>query len=371
MKKIMLMPFLQISSGHHQVADAIKAWMEEAQPEAVFEKVDILSHSYGKAERLVSLVYLKWIHSFPAVYSFLYKKLACRSGKDKNEKRFLIYLMLFIPKMRRLIEEKKPDLIVCTHAFPSLLASRLKHAGQHSIPIVNVYTDYFINQLWGTKSIDHHLVGDQKLKEHLLEMGIDEHRIHVTGIPVHPVMKWTQEKKNRRSNLIVGIMGGSMGAGGIINFIKKLNPSGAIHYKVFCGKNQELFDFVKNKDNPLLFPVGYIQSREEMSRLYDDLDAVISKPGGVTVSECLTKNVPIFIYHKLPGQEEMNFQLLFSRGLVMDMLDWERTNVEEILLSYFASNEKQAVKQQEERNVEEMEKVLQQIIKDIVKVSSP
>ena len=44
-----------------------------------------------------------------------------------------------------------------------------------------------------------------------------------------------------------------------------------------------------------------------MNVLYDKADAIITKPGGITITECLWKQVPIFVYEALPGPEEMNF----------------------------------------------------------------
>lgn len=56
-----------------------------------------------------------------------------------------------------------------------------------------------------------------------------------------------------------------------------------------------------------------------MNALYDRVDAIITKPGGVTISEALTKKLPIFIHSMLPGQEEINHRYLMSRGLVYEL----------------------------------------------------
>jgi UDP-N-acetylglucosamine:LPS N-acetylglucosamine transferase len=53
-----------------------------------------------------------------------------------------------------------------------------------------------------------------------------------------------------------------------------------------------------------------------MNDLYESADAIITKPGGVTISEAIKKKVPIFIHSALPGQEEINLKHLKERGLV-------------------------------------------------------
>ncbi|MCB6704879.1 hypothetical protein LI092_10315, partial [Streptococcus parasanguinis] len=68
-----------------------------------------------------------------------------------------------------------------------------------------------------------------------------------------------------------------------------------------------------------IIPVPYIQSRKEMSRLYDEADAIITKPGGVTISEVIQKKLPIFIHSVLPGQEEINLAFLKQHGLVFEL----------------------------------------------------
>lgn len=98
-----------------------------------------------------------------------------------------------------------------------------------------------------------------------------------------------------------------MGTGSINRLLKRLHPSGSIIYKVLCGRNEKLFQFVKQLNHPYIKAIPYITKKEEMNVLYDKADAIITKPGGITITECLWKQVPIFVYEALPGPEEMNF----------------------------------------------------------------
>ncbi|KYD28881.1 MULTISPECIES: hypothetical protein [Anoxybacillaceae] len=75
-----------------------------------------------------------------------------------------------------------------------------------------------------------------------------------------------------------------------------------------------------------------------MNDLYDQVDFILTKPGGVTISECLYKRLPIFIYDTLPGQEEMNFRILKRHHLVFDFLNWkELRNISDAILSILHS----------------------------------
>ena len=71
--------------------------------------------------------------------------------------------------MEQLLAEEKPDLIVCTHGFPSYLLSQLKMKGKCNVPIINVYTDFFINNVWGKEGIDLHFLPSKEVKEQLIK----------------------------------------------------------------------------------------------------------------------------------------------------------------------------------------------------------
>ena len=58
-----------------------------------------------------------------------------------------------------------------------------------------------------------------------------------------------------------------------------------------------------------------------MNDLYNTADAIITKPGGVTVSEAIKKGLPIFIHSALPGQEEINLNILKEYKLVHELND--------------------------------------------------
>lgn len=70
---------------------------------------------------------------------------------------------------------------------------------------------------------------------------------------------------------------------------------------------------------PHIRPLRYISSIEEMNRLYEEADAIITKPGGVTVSEALHKHLPLFTIDYLPGQEQINLRYLEEKRLIYNL----------------------------------------------------
>ncbi|WP_404332551.1 glycosyltransferase [Mesobacillus maritimus] len=325
-KTVLFLPFLQIPSGHHHAANALMEGIHHHCPEIKCEKVDILSYSYGKTESLVSNIYLHWIQTLPSLYNAIYKMSVCKNRE--KPKQYRLYEVLFLSFMKRLVNEKTPDLIVCTHALPAYMLNYLKREIGLSIPVINVYTDYFIHRFWGIEEIDFHFVASQQMKQFLIKKGVEEERIFITGIPVHSKIRKScvQPLQNKKNVPTVLIAGGNLGVGAIEELIQKvarLKPPYQLRFIVLCGKNQRLYEKLKSMGETNISPYSYINCMEKMNLLYDRVDAIITKPGGVTISECLFKRKPIFIYNALPGQEKVNLEELLDSGLVYQ-LDQER-----------------------------------------------
>ncbi|MFC4557502.1 glycosyltransferase [Virgibacillus kekensis] len=308
-KKALFLPFMQIPTGHHHVADAL---IELSNRYMDCSKVDILSYSFGPMEKVVSSAYLTWIRHFPGVYDRIYQFAAYRNSPKVS--RHYLYELLFVHFFKRLTSVQSPHILFCTHALPSSIASVLKKKNQLNAIVVNVYTDFFINRVWGIEGIDYHLVATEAMKEHLVKRGVPPERIVMTGIPVHPAFNTRTLNKKTGDKLSVLVTGGSLGVGAIHQLVRACQ-SGKINYLVLCGKNSALYNQLKSAENPSIRPFPYIENKQDLNKIYDSVDGVLTKPGGVTVSECLIKRKPVFLYNPLPGQEMINAEELTRIGL--------------------------------------------------------
>ncbi|MED4204936.1 MGDG synthase family glycosyltransferase [Neobacillus mesonae] len=330
MKKILFLPFLQMRSGHHQVAEALMDLVKKQLKGITVKKVDLLSYANPQLEKMITSGYLKWIRYAPETYDLAYKKFFYAS--TENEQSFKWYHYFFLKKMEHLLIEEKPDLIVCTHGFPSYLLSQLKRKRKFDVLVLNVYTDFFINNVWGREEIDYHFLPSQDVKAELLKnYHIPEQRMIVTGIPVHQEISQKTMSKKRESRSKILISGGNNGLGGIVKMLEKSKQSSQSDFYVLCGNNQKLYDDISSWRVDHIKPLPYISSREEMNQLYEEMDAIVTKPGGVTISEVLQKRLPVFVQSVLPGQEEINLQYLTNKGLVFQLQ--QKNSFEQELLS--------------------------------------
>lgn len=318
-------------SGHHQVADTIAGYIQRRDPTILCKKIDLMSAWNPIVERIVTNTYLEWIHYFPKNYAWVYKQMANKSNSGRSYK---YYDFLFMKKMKQMIAEEEPDLIVCTHGFPSYFLSQLKSKHQCPIPVINVYTDFFINDVWGREGIDYHFVPSQAVKNNLMNRnGIPENQIIVTGIPTDEQFEKQFTPLETPSKIKVLVSGGSVGLGNIAELLKQQSKESEVEYFVLCGKNNKLYQKIENLHYQNIHPLPYISSREKMNELYSNVDAIITKPGGVTISEALKKGLPIFIHSALPGQEEINLKLLKELNLVQILK--ENLSLDDQVMNYF------------------------------------
>jgi UDP-N-acetylglucosamine:LPS N-acetylglucosamine transferase len=155
-----------------------------------------------------------------------------------------------------------------------------------------------------------------------MEHGVPDSRIEVTGIPVHPDF-WTsfdkdeiREQFNLNDMPTVLIMGGGWGLlndeNGLFEYMAEYRDSVQL---IFCtGNNDKAKERLEN--NPLFrHPnIKILGFTREINKLMDVSDLLITKPGGMTCTEGLSKGIPMLFYEPIPGQEEENCEYFVRNG---------------------------------------------------------
>lgn len=315
MTKVLCFPLLNsMPSGHHQVAEAIMEYISNHSNHIECKKVDILSEWNPAIEEAIVKIYKSWIHHAPALYGSLYRLLAKSSKSSRTHK---LYEILLMKKMEEVLAKEEPDLIVCTHALPSYLLNQLKKKGKCSTPCLNVYTDFFINNVWGVSNIEYHFVPSRQLKEQLIiEHNIAENRVFITGIPVSTYIKKDNENKSGKREFNLLFFAGGLKAKKLVDELKTADKKNNWNLQILNSPTNKALKKMSNQkfSNVQLLPD--IASKEKMNELYSQATAFVTKPGGTLISEAMKKEVPIFVHMTLPGQEEINLRYLIEQKLV-------------------------------------------------------
>ena len=319
MAKILVFPLLTMSSGHHKVAEVIIEELKSMNHEV--KKIDILSDSWASLEKGITSIYKSVLGIFPQSYEALYRFIA---GPENYKKpNFTKGLgSLFTVSMKAVLKREEPDFIICTHGFPSSIINKLKHKNKCRVPVLNIYTDFFINNFWGCSNIEYHFASSKKMKSTILKRNKNA-QVFLTGIPINKAFNDTKESLQKENTVL--ITGGSSGYGSILKILTNLKPHGKLSYNIMCGSNKKLFTKIQGLKNKHFRPLPYLNSAKDICRLYDEAVLIIGKPGGITVTECLRRQAHMLIQRYLPGQEYYNYNYLKGLGVIIDGLNQSLT----------------------------------------------
>ncbi|PYI53018.1 MGDG synthase family glycosyltransferase [Paenibacillus flagellatus] len=316
-KKRILLLSEGFGAGHTQAAHALSVGLRRLSPELQTRVLELGAFLHPTLAPLIFSAYRKTITSQPKLYGFVYRS---QYKKSLNRLTRLALHRLFYGQTAEIIKQLKPDTIVCTHPFPSAVVSRLKRAGL-SVPLCTVITDYDAHGTWINPEVNKYFVSTEEVKRKLLDRGVPESHIDVTGIPVHPNF-WrhhNREELRLRFGLkplpTVLVMGGGWGIVQHEELLEHMTRWRDRLQLIFCmGSNEKALTRLADDErfrHPNIRLMGFTR---EIDKLMDVSDLLITKPGGMTCTEGMAKGLPMLFYSPIPGQEEENCQYFTEQG---------------------------------------------------------
>ncbi|TLS49463.1 glycosyltransferase [Paenibacillus antri] len=313
-KKVMIV-YASYGDGHIQVSNALKERFErEAGCEVSL--VDLFAEAYPRLNELTKYIYIKSYTLFPKLYGWSY--YSTREMRDDTW--FSAWFHGWgTGKLRQILDRERPDAVVNT--FPTLAMPELRRRRGVAIPIFNVLTDYVMHARWIHPLIDRYYVATDDLQAAMTAAGVPEHRVRVTGIPLKSAFRPMERSDAlyakygldpaRRTVLI---MAGSYGVlQGLRDVCDALAALPNVQLAVVCGKNESLYasmrDIAGRKPNVKVF--GFMKEMHELMSL---AETMVTKPGGITLTEAIQCELPVVLLRPVPGQERDNAEYLASRG---------------------------------------------------------
>ncbi|MBP5426631.1 MAG: UDP-N-acetylglucosamine--LPS N-acetylglucosamine transferase [Clostridiales bacterium] len=319
--------FFSVSTGagHTKAAQALSEYIKHQDKESCILKVDTLKYASFFVDKIVINVYINMLKTTPKIYGKLYDITngGHRLGENINGLSNRIN-KLFLFKIKKLLKEFTPDIIICTHPFALQMARNAKKKLNLCVPLLAVVTDYAVHPLWVKGCADAYILPHEFILNDAMNKGIDRDKIYTYGIPVEDKFLYKLDKNLVRKKFgfedvtTFLIMGGSLGFGDIENiFIKLIKVQRPLQIVVVTGTNNKLkkqldkyiYDIHIKKSISIL---GYVA---EINELMDVSDCIITKPGGLTVAEALIKEIPICVISPIPGHEEKNATFLINSGV--------------------------------------------------------
>ena len=221
------------------------------------------------------------------------------------------------------LTDMQPDVVVSTHFLSSNIVSFLKSRGHVRSRLITVITDFGVHPFWLSPSTDCYCVASEATRHILQTMGVSLGIIQVTGIPVDPKFTRAHDRKEicgrlgidvQRTKVLV--VTGSFGIGPLEEIVQRLYTD----YEVLavCARNKKLYARLKAQCYPHTHVFGFVDNIDDLMAV---ADVIITKPGGLTISESLCMDLmPLFIA-AIPGQESMNVEVLHQAGIGSSIAD--------------------------------------------------
>lgn len=332
MKKVLIF-YGSYGGGHLSAAKSIESHIIKNYTDVKVELVDCIEYINKHLNKLFADSYNEAAKKAP----WAWKKAYYLSNDGLTSKAVTTSNALFSIKLNTLLQEFQPDLIISTHPFGTQMCGILKKKGKINCKLATVLTDFHIHGQWLVfhEFCDYFFVSNNQMKDDMIEYGVNEKKIHVSGIPVSGRFKEEFNKEeicrefdlNPNEQTILFFAGGEFGLGNktTVMVLKALiRLFSKLQVVAVSGKNPKMkanLDKLVNNTNSEE-RVKVLEYTNKVPELMSIASYIITKPGGLTSTESLVSHLPMLIINPIPGQEEENAQFLVEKGVAV----WIRKN---------------------------------------------
>jgi len=316
--------------GHTQASEALKKNILLRAPDSEVIIIDTLKYINPILDKVVIGGYLKSLKISPSLFGKFYY----HSESDEGIANVTTVISSWFNeamtfKLLPLINDVRPDILICTHPFPIEMVSILKGKGKINIPCLSIVTDYYSHYLWLHQNIDGYIVSNDEMIDDMVSKGIERSTIHPFGIPVCPDFLVASDKGEtlRELDLKEGIptilvMGGSLGLGKIKAIYEELlKVDTEIQIIVITGNNSKLYSELESLKETSKKETRIIGFTNEVNKFMRCSDLLVTKPGGLTLTESLICGIPLVLFSPLPGHEEKNGDFLYRHNLAVNITE--------------------------------------------------
>lgn len=339
--------------GHMRAANALKEYILDRSPDSQVEIIDTIQYVSPMLNKTITGGYEYMAKNTPKLFGGMYK------SSDKNtpiNKTVSATMMGMSKRLLPMLEEFSPDVVVTTHAFATEIIASLKTKLGLHFPVISIITDFAVHKTYINNGVDAYILSSEEMVEQISSRGIDKNMAYPYGIPIKAgfLEDIDREKAFEEEGLdpklpTVLIMAGSFGVTDVLKIYHKVVKSEAeFQIIVITGKNEKLYETFEKYlskidiNNTLyqlreMYPTlkqqrsNYRNSRhlkpskstkllyftDKVERYMRMSDIIVTKPGGLTVTEAIAADLPMALFKPIPGQEEQNADYLVRNGMAV------------------------------------------------------
>lgn len=309
-----LIIYATAGAGHRMAAEALNQGFQGSGYDV--HLVDALDHTSRFYKRMYSQSYTFLITHLSWLWGFFFQLIDLPWLQPAVRAWRRLYNHLNGRALERFLVEQDFDYIFSTHFFPNEVMAHLKRRERISATLVCCVTDFDVHRIWLAEGIDHYTVASAWTRDKIVGLGVEPSCVHICGIPTHPKFSVPKDLGAIRAKLAlkpdtftVLVATGSFGIGPIAEILQKLSQFQVL---VVCGHNRALFESLSRRNKGLAKIYGLVNNMEELMAV---ADLMITKPGGLSISEALVTGLPMVFFNAIPGQETNNIKVLKTYGV--------------------------------------------------------
>lgn len=313
--------------GHKKASAALENYIKHKNPDAQVKTVDALKAVGKSFDKMISGGYVFLAKHAPRVYGKMYRQ----SDKDTKLNSLVDNVTgVASKKLTAVIDEFSPDVIVTTHPFAAEMVSALKKKTGSDIILVSIVTDFAPHKTYIQPFVDYYIVSSNEMKYQLENLGVSGKKIRILGIPVDPIFYSAMDKNRLRKEMglendvpTILMMAGSFGVSDVFDIYEGiLSVDKKMQIIIITGNNKKLYNEFEErlqkkgdggKNTSLNFFVN------DVYRYMHASDLLITKPGGLTVTEAIASCLPMAIFKAYPGQEADNEDFLIRSNMAVKL----------------------------------------------------
>lgn len=317
MKKVLIL-YATYGTGHRSVANYIQKYLEENDSSVKVCNIDLLDYAMPVIGKLSKKINEHLMSKHPKIWSAVYK---ITNGTISSEVSMKISMnMLKNKRLQKTIEDFNPDLCIATHFFGTSLIAHYKRKRIIDPKLITIVTDYEAHEMWlrNYQSNEFLIVSSKEEKERLVKKGIPNDLILVNGIPIcmseSPIIDrkaWLKSYNLSPEKLTcIFFAGGGNGSKASLHYLKKMMKSNIDLNVIFVsGKStsvqEKAIKYQKKYHAKQVLILGYVNNVPELLQI---VDFVITKPGGLQITESLYAKKPVMLINGNGGQENANYR---------------------------------------------------------------
>lgn len=329
-RKTVLILTIQFGAGHYRVASAVAQSCAKQFPEYEAKVVDVTPFMPR---------WMRWVYVDLYLFSLRHLPLLWRELERVQRRQVHTFpvglLKLTAARIYRRIKDWNLAAIVSTEVGVNEIASQLKDGYFSGIPLVAIITDYDVDRAWIQGEVDRYCAGSEEVCAELLTLKAPVEKVRVTGIPIDdrflqpasPELTPQKELKGSEGPRIL-VAGGGEGLLRVKSLLEALDEIvGEASVTVLVGANRKLKRSLERLRRLNHLHLSIQEWTAEMPHLLHSHDFMVSKPGGVTVTEAMAAGLPLLACFPLPGSEVKHCQLVEKWGIGLAALSLESFRV--------------------------------------------